>query len=140
MRLSLVVHSKVPTVVANPTSPEVDAYIAAASEPQRSVMTSLRACIRDIVPEAEECISYAMPGYRLRGKVVAGFAAFKKHVGFFPHSGQVFKEIPDALAQYKVSAKGGGMHLPLDQPVPVELIAQVIDVRIHQAFPDGLPE
>lgn len=103
-------------------------------------MTSLRACIRDIVPEAEECISYAMPGYRLRGKVVAGFAAFKNHVGFFPHSGQVFKEIPDALTQYKVSAKGGGMHLPLDQPVPVELIAQIIDVRIHQAFPDGLAE
>ena len=134
MRLSLVVHSKVPTVVANPTSPEVDAYIAAASEPQRSVMTSLRACIRDIVPEAEECISYAMPGYRLRGKVVAGFAAFKKHVGFFPHSGQVLKEIPDALVGYGVSGKGAGVHLPLDKPVPTVLIAQIVDIRKHQAF------
>lgn len=103
-------------------------------------MESLRAIIRDIVPEAQECISYAMPGYRLHGKMVAGFAGFKNHIGFFPHSGQVFKEMPDALAGFNVSAKGGGMHLPLDKPIPAELIAQVIDVRIHQAFPEGLPE
>lgn len=97
-------------------------------------MTSLRACLRELLPEAEECISYSMPGYRVRGKMIAGFAGFKNHVGFFPHSGQVLKEIPDALVGYGVSGKGAGVHLPLDQPVPTELIAQIVDIRLNQAF------
>lgn len=102
-------------------------------------MMSLRSCIREIIPEAEECISYSMPGYRVRGKVVAGFAGFKNHIGYFPHSGQVFREIPDSVAGYVLSEKGGGLHLPLDKPIPVELITQLIHVRISQAFPEGLP-
>ena len=81
-----------------------------------------------------------MPGYRLRGKMVAGFAGFKNHVGFFPHSGHVFKEIPEELAAYSISAKGGGMHLPLNAPIPRGLIAQIVDIRLHHAFPEGLPK
>lgn len=103
-------------------------------------MVSLRAYLRELLPEAHECISYSMPGYRLNGKMIAGFAAFKNHVGFFPHSGQVLKEMPDALVGYGISGKGAGVHLPLDKPVPTELIAQIVDIRLHQAFPDGLAE
>ena len=123
-----------PTVAANPPSAEVDAYLAAADAPHRAVMVELRAFLRELLPEAEECISYRMPGYRLRGKMVAGFAAFKNHVGFFPHSGQVLKEMPDDLAGYAVSGKGAGFHLPLNKPIPEGLIAKAVDIRIHQAF------
>lgn len=97
-------------------------------------MSELREFLRELLPEAEECISYSMPGFRLRGKMVAGYAGFKNHVGFFPHSGQVFKEMTDELAEYSVSAKGGGMHLPLGRPIPQGLIAKAVDIRIHQAF------
>ena len=56
---------------------EVDEYLANLEEPKRTTLQELRQTIRHIVPEAEEGISYGMPAYRLRGKVIAGFAAFK---------------------------------------------------------------
>jgi hypothetical protein len=58
---------------------EIDAYLDALEEPKRSTLTRLRDTIMVIVPDAEQCISYGMPAFRLRGKTVAGFAAFKNH-------------------------------------------------------------
>ena len=59
---------------------EVDEYLANLDDPKRSTLQQLRRTIRAIVPEAEEGISYGMPAYRLRGSVIAGFAAFKNHL------------------------------------------------------------
>src|SRR5207237_10108484 len=56
---------------------EIDEYLDAVEEPKRSTLTHLRDTIMAIVPEAEQCISYGMPAFRVRGNVVAGFAAFK---------------------------------------------------------------
>lgn len=116
---------------------EVDAYIAGQPEPQRSTLEGLRRQIVAVIPEAEQCISYAMPGFRIMGKVVAGFASYKAHIGYYPHSGQVFKEMMDDLAGYSVSEKGGGVKFPIDALVPDELIAKLIDVRMKQAFPES---
>jgi len=63
---------------------EIDAYVAALEEPKRSTLRELRRTILDIVPDAEECLSYRMPAFRLRGKVIAGFAAFKNHLSYLP--------------------------------------------------------
>ena len=79
---------------------EVDEYLANLDEPKRTTLKELRQTIRSIVPEAEEGISYGMPAYRLRGKVIAGFAAFKNHLSYLPHSGSVLAEIPDDVAGY----------------------------------------
>jgi len=119
------------------TTAEVDAYIAAQPEPQRSTLEGLRAQILAVIPQAEQCISYAMPGFRVNGKVVAGFASYKKHIGYYPHSGQVFTEMMDDLVGYDVSEKGGGVKFPIDALVPDELIGKLIAVRLQQAFPEG---
>lgn len=113
---------------------EVDAYIQAQPEPQRSTLTHLREQILAVIPDAEQCISYGMPGFRVKGKVVAGFASYKKHIGYYPHSGQVFKVMMDDLVGYEVSEKGGGVKFPIDSAVPDALIRQLIDVRMSQAF------
>jgi uncharacterized protein YdhG (YjbR/CyaY superfamily) len=113
---------------------EIDAYIAAQPEPQRSTLEGLRKQILNVVPDAEQCISYAMPGFRVNGKVVAGFASYKKHIGYYPHSGQVFRVMMDDLVGYEVSEKGGGVKFPIDHTVPDALIAKLIDVRMSQAF------
>jgi Domain of unknown function (DU1801) len=68
---------------------EVDAYLAALDEPKQSTLRTLRQTILEILPEAEQCISYAIPGFRVRGQMIAGFAAFKNHLSYFPHSGSV---------------------------------------------------
>jgi uncharacterized protein YdhG (YjbR/CyaY superfamily) len=68
---------------------DIDAYLADLDEPQRTTLQELRKDILEIVPNAQECISYGMPAFRVEGKVVAGFAAFKNHLSYLPHSGSV---------------------------------------------------
>ena len=77
---------------------EVDRYLAALEEPKRSTLDALRRTILDIVPEVEQCISYGVPAFRLQGKVIAGFAAFKNHLSYLPHSGSVFPDLGTQFA------------------------------------------
>ena len=63
------------------------------TEPKRSTLAQLRRDILAVVPEAEQCISYAVPGFKVAGKTIAGFAAFKNHLSYLPHSGSVFPEL-----------------------------------------------
>ena len=109
---------------------EVDAYIAALEEPKRSTLRKLRETIESIVPDAEQVISYGMPGFRLNGKVVAGFAAFKNHLSYLPHSGSVVPALGDAVKGYTYTA--GSLHFPIDKPLPKSLVKKLIDVRLKQ--------
>jgi len=109
---------------------EVDEYLANLDEPKRTTLQQLRQTIRSIVPEAEESISYGMPAYRLRGKVIAGFAAFKNHLSYLPHSGSVFDEIPDDVAGYVTSK--GALQFPIDRPLPKALVKKLIAIRLRQ--------
>ena len=113
---------------------EIDAYLAALEEPKQSTLRELRHTIVGIIPDAEQCISYRMPAFRLRGKVVAGFAAFKNHLSYLPHSGSVLPELRDEVAEYETTK--GSLHFPVDAPLPHALVKKLIDVRISQAFPE----
>jgi uncharacterized protein YdhG (YjbR/CyaY superfamily) len=112
---------------------EIDEYLEALDEPKQSTLRQLRDIISDVVPEAEQCISYGMPAFRLRGQVVAGFAAFKHHLSYLPHSGSVFAELSDDLSGYEASK--GSLRFPVDTPLPRVLVEKLIEVRIRQAFP-----
>ncbi|HLH99768.1 MAG TPA: DUF1801 domain-containing protein, partial [Acidimicrobiales bacterium] len=72
------------------------------------------------------------PAYRVDGKVVAGYAAFKNHLSYLPHSGSVFDQLGDDLAGYTMSK--GALHFPVDQPLPDPLVEKLVRVRIQQAF------
>jgi uncharacterized protein YdhG (YjbR/CyaY superfamily) len=109
---------------------EVDDYLAALDEPKRATLEELRRTILDIAPEAEQTISYGMPAFTLDGKVVAGFAAFKRHLSYLPHSGSVLPELADELAGYTTTK--GSLHFPIDQPLPPSLVAKLIAVRRRQ--------
>lgn len=113
---------------------EIDAYLAALEEPKRSTLSALRRSILDVIPDAEQCISYGLPAFRLRGTVVAGFAAFKNHLSYLPHSGSVLAELGDDIAGYEHTK--GSLHFPLDTPLPEALVRTLIDVRIRRAFAD----
>ena len=117
------------------SSAEIDDYLAGVGEPKRSTLEAVRQAIRAAIPEAEECISYGCPAFRLRGRTVAGFAAFKNHLSYLPHSGSVFRELPDELEGYSMST--GALRFPVDEPLPRELVAKLVAVRVRQAFPDG---
>jgi uncharacterized protein YdhG (YjbR/CyaY superfamily) len=116
------------------SSAEVDTYLADVEEPKRSTLQRLRQTILEVVPEFEEGISYGVPAFRLRGKVIAGFAAFKNHLSYLPHSGSVFPVLRDELSAYKTSS--GALQFPIDSPLSKPLVENLVRVRIAQAFPD----
>ena len=112
------------------TEREVDEYLAAIAEPKRGTLEQLRKTILEIVPDAEQCISYGMPAFRQDGKVVAGFAAFKDHLSYLPHSGSVLPELADDLAGY--TASKGALQFTVDRSLPKALVKKLIAVRQRQ--------
>jgi uncharacterized protein YdhG (YjbR/CyaY superfamily) len=110
---------------------QVDAYLAKVGQPHRSTLQAVRESIHEVIPQAEEVISYGMPGFRLKGKMIAGLAAFKSHVAYLPHSGSVFTELSTELKGYTWTP--GSLHFPIDKPLPKPLVRKLIAVRRKQA-------
>ena len=117
-----------------PTAPpaDTDEYLASLDPAKRAALQALRETIRDILPDAQETISYGMPGFRLRGEMVAGFSAASRHLGYYPHSGRVIDSVaaatPELLAGLTWSK--GALRLPLDRPVPRALVQALIAERL----------
>lgn len=106
----------------------IDDYIAACPENVREQLRELRATIRAAAPEAQEKISYQMPTFALNGNLIH-FAAYKNHIGIYPTPSGI-TEFKEALAGYK-QAKGS-VQFPLTQPLPLELIAQIVRFRVQE--------
>ena len=113
---------------------QVDSYLRDLEEPKRTTLQELRRTILEIVPEAEEGISYRVPAFRLHGTVIAGFAAFKNHVSYLPFSGSVLGQLADELEGYTTTKSS--LHFSIDRPLPKALVKKLIAVRLADA---GLP-
>lgn len=109
---------------------EVDEYLSAVDEPKRATLQALRGTILEIVPEAQEVISYGVPAFRVQGKIVAGFAAFKDHLSYLPFSGSVLEQLGDDLGGYTMTRSA--LHFPVDRPLPTSLVRKLIAVRLEQ--------
>jgi uncharacterized protein YdhG (YjbR/CyaY superfamily) len=109
---------------------EVDRYLAALDGPKRHTLETLRESILDVVPDAEQCISYGAPAFKVRGKTVAGFAAFKEHLSYLPHSGSVLATLADDVAGYKTSK--GALRFAVDAPLPKPLVKKLVTARMRE--------
>ena len=107
----------------------IDEYIASFPKDVQVILEELRQTIRDCAPDAEERISYGISTFDLNGRHLVHFAAFKKHVGFFPTSSGVtaFKK---ELSSFKTSK--GTVQFPLDKPIPFDLIRRIVDFRVKE--------
>ena len=114
---------------------QIDEYLEGLNEPKRSTLSQLRRDILAVVPDAEEEISDGVSGFKVAGKTIAGFAAFKNHLSYLPHSGSVFPELADELAGFTTSS--GALRFPIDQPLPADLVRKLIAVRMRQAFSEN---
>jgi uncharacterized protein YdhG (YjbR/CyaY superfamily) len=114
-------------VMSQPDPKSVDEYIAAQPEAVRSKLEQVRAAIKRAVPEAVENIGYRMPGYKLHGKPMLYFAAFKEHYSLFAASGTFFAALKDELRGYEL--RKGTVHFLLVKPVPTELISRIAQLR-----------
>lgn len=106
----------------------IDVYIAQFPSEIQVILQKIRLIVREAAPEATEKISYQMPTFELHGNLVH-FAAFKKHIGFYPTPSGV-EEFKDELAPY-VNAKGS-IQFPLDQPTPYDLIEKIVKFRVAE--------
>jgi uncharacterized protein YdhG (YjbR/CyaY superfamily) len=109
---------------------DIDRYLSTVDEPKRSTLETLRRSILEVVPDAEQCISYGMPAFRVRGKTIAGFAAFKNHLSYLPHSGSVLSALDEELASYEKSK--GSLHFAIDKPLPKRLVKKLVTTRLRQ--------
>lgn len=110
-------------MAAKPKTP--DAYLAAVSADKRAALETLRKNIKAAAPEAEECISYGVPAFRLNGKFLVAYAAAKNHCAFYP--GAVIATLKE-LKNYDTSK--GTIRFPADKPLPTALVRKLVKRRI----------
>jgi uncharacterized protein YdhG (YjbR/CyaY superfamily) len=107
----------------------VASYLAKFPEASQKRMQQIRALILEKAPEVKESISYGMPAYKTNGKPLIYFAAFKNHIGLYATpSGHT--HFADALSQYKQGK--GSVQFPNEQPLPLDLIAEIIAFRVEE--------
>ena len=105
----------------------VDAYLAALPEDQREALETLRAQIRRAAPDAVEQVSYSMPAFRLGGRVLVYYAAFKDHLSLFPASGSVRERLGDDL---RANFRGKGtIQFTPQAPLSPRLVEQIVAAR-----------
>jgi uncharacterized protein YdhG (YjbR/CyaY superfamily) len=92
-------------------------------------MLEMRNRILEIIPDAEEVVSYGMPAFKLDGRVLAGLLANKKHVGYYPFSGSILHLFPEELAKF--STTKSAIHVPVDKPLAKGLIKKLIKARVN---------
>jgi uncharacterized protein YdhG (YjbR/CyaY superfamily) len=79
-------------------------------------------------------VYYAVPAFWLNGKAVAGFAAFKSHLTYLPHSGSVLSALGEEVAPFTTSK--AALQFPIDVPRTKHLVERLIKTRIAQAWPE----
>ena len=105
---------------------DVDDYIAAAPKEVQAKLVQLRKIVKAVAPKSRERIGYGMPYYEFHG-ALAGFAAFRNHIGFF---GALSKKDQQEFTGYEIAR--GTVRFPLDKPLPVALIKKLVKARVRR--------
>ena len=106
----------------------IDDYLETIEPEKRTKLQRIRVLAKEIVPSAEETISYNMPTLTYEGKPFLGFGARANHIGIYPYSGQVLSQLGDELRGY--AASKGALRIPLDRPITKRLLKLIITCRL----------
>jgi uncharacterized protein YdhG (YjbR/CyaY superfamily) len=107
---------------------DTDSYIASFPKGTQKLLQQVRKAIKEAAPKAEEVISYGMPAFKLNGPV-AYFAGYEHHIGFYP-TGSGIAAFTKENQKYKNSK--GAVQFPLDKPIPVTLIKQMVKFKVTE--------
>jgi uncharacterized protein YdhG (YjbR/CyaY superfamily) len=107
----------------------IDEYLAGLTDDKRIALERLRRTIRAAAPQAEECISYQIPAYRLNGMLV-GFGAAAKHCAFYLMSSSTIEAYRDELRGYNISK--GTIRFRPEKPLPTALVRKLVQARITE--------
>jgi uncharacterized protein YdhG (YjbR/CyaY superfamily) len=106
----------------------IDAYLSRVSDDKRAALEQLRKTILEVIPTAEECISYQMPAFRHDGRVLVYFAAAANHCAFYP--GGMVNDFMDELEAYETSK--GTIRFQPERPLPASLVQKIVEARVAQ--------
>jgi len=107
----------------------IDEYIRTFPKDVQTILEKMRKTIREAAPGAVETISYQMPTFKLNGRGLVYFAAFKNHIGFYPIPSGV-EAFEKELSPYKQGK--GSVQFPIDQPVPYDLVRRIVTFRVNE--------
>jgi uncharacterized protein YdhG (YjbR/CyaY superfamily) len=113
---------------AKPTT--IDGCLAGASPTQRAVLETLRRTIHAAAPGAEECISYGLPAFRLNGRALVAFGAWKNHCALYPMSSATAAKFAAELKGYETTK--GTIRFLTDNPLPASLVKRLVKARIAE--------
>jgi uncharacterized protein YdhG (YjbR/CyaY superfamily) len=108
----------------------INEYIAMQPAAAQIVLERVRSAIRKATPDAEECISYQIPAFKLHGRVLLYFAGLKEHYSVYPASDAMTAAFEGELDAYRVSK--GTLRFPLSEPVPTKLIGRIAKFRAEE--------
>lgn len=109
------------------TQSTIDAYILNYPKPVQAILRKIRLTIRKVAPNATEAMSYGIPTFKLHGNLVH-FAAYKKHIGFYPGSAAIRTFLKEIEKKYTWSK--GTIQFPLDKPIPYGLVQKITRFRV----------
>jgi len=107
----------------------VSEYISSAPKEARAKLREMRALVSAAAPGAVQSLKWGMPSFSYR-RILVTFAAFKKHIGFFPTPSAI-RAFKDQLGAFRTST--GTIQLPLDKPLPRALITRITKFRVKEA-------
>ena len=108
----------------------VDDYLRSLPEDRRAALQRLREQIRRVVPDAEECISYSMPAFRVPGGVVAGFQSTRSGCSYYPFSGSTLTTLAEAIERYDHTRSA--LHFPAEKGLPRALVRKLVQARLAE--------
>jgi uncharacterized protein YdhG (YjbR/CyaY superfamily) len=108
---------------------DVDNYLAALGDDQRAALEKLRKTIKAAAPDAVETISYQMPAFKIEGRFLVSYAAFKDHCSLFPGAA-VPDELGDEVKPF-VAGKGTLQFTP-EKPIPAALVKKIVTTRLRE--------
>ena len=109
------------------TAKNIDDYITASSDRARPILRKIRSIVRKAAPDAVETISYGIPTFKLDGRTLIHFAAFKNHIGLYPPvkgDARIDKETKP------YAGEKGNLKFPLDEPIPYDLIERIVKFKV----------
>jgi uncharacterized protein YdhG (YjbR/CyaY superfamily) len=117
-----------------PPAANIDAYILGFPKDVQKILKEVRLTVMTAVPNAQEIISYGIPAFRYKGRVIIYFAGYKNHIGLYatPSGHAAFEK---ELSGYKQGR--GSVQFPLNKPMPLDLISRIVKFKVQQQ--DGKP-